>query len=259
VKDTVVATGTPKRRRDVADEGDRRDKVARDGAKSGRGSGSGSGSSPLATALTQVLAEMRAKTHRDGYALTEDFEALPSRTEYPDYYRDVKAPISLTQIDKRLAAGKYDTVSVFAADMDLLFGNAISYNAPGSDIYNDACTLRKLCTSLLKQVKTEDAPTVPKAVGPRDNVVCVIVCMCVCVCIFSFASGAHRMLLFTLPPFPHPHPNRTDNSSTPWGHTELAPWRSWTVGSGQIGQGGTRAAGVTEGEEEACASASSSV
>lgn len=108
----------------------------------------------LPAALAEVLRQMRAKQNRSSEPLAEDFEELPSRKEYPDYYRHVKAPIALQQVEQKLGAGKYTSIALFAADLDLLFSNAISYNAPGSDIYEHACTLRKFSSGLIKDLKT---------------------------------------------------------------------------------------------------------
>ena len=67
-----------------------------------------------------------------------------------DYEKIVKQPMDLDTIEKKLAAGKYfrgftseiDLVK-FRRDVDLIWNNAMAYNADGSWIYNYALTMKK--------------------------------------------------------------------------------------------------------------------
>lgn len=60
---------------------------------------------------------------------------LPSRKYYPDYYKQIKTPISLNQIHARLRRGEYSTVSKMCADLTVMFENAKKYNVHTSKIY----------------------------------------------------------------------------------------------------------------------------
>ena len=71
------------------------------------------------------------------------FTTLPSSAEYPDYYDLIKRPIDLTMIGDRLAQGAYASMGDFAADMNLLFENALRYNLPESQVAQDALFLQK--------------------------------------------------------------------------------------------------------------------
>ncbi|KAH6918912.1 Bromodomain-containing protein, partial [Coprinopsis sp. MPI-PUGE-AT-0042] len=51
---------------------------------------------------------------------------------YPEYYASVQRPISLAEIRSNVAAGAYQDVQGFKADMKLLFENARAYYREGS-------------------------------------------------------------------------------------------------------------------------------
>jgi len=66
------------------------------------------------------------------------FKNLPSKKTYGDYFRVVKRPISLGQIQKRIRDGKYPQWSEFEEDVFLIKKNALQYNAEKSDVVKDA-------------------------------------------------------------------------------------------------------------------------
>lgn len=70
-----------------------------------------------------------------GYALCEPFWRLPSRRYYSDYYHEIQNPVSLLQIQNKLAKGNYGTVSEVAGDLNVMFENAKKYNRPESRLY----------------------------------------------------------------------------------------------------------------------------
>ena len=85
-------------------------------------------------------------THTDaaGRKLSEVFEELPSKMEYPDYYKVIKKPIDLRTIRRKLNKDIYPTMEELADDLQLMFDNACQYNEPGSVIYKDALQLQNL-------------------------------------------------------------------------------------------------------------------
>ncbi|KAJ3327936.1 hypothetical protein HDU76_010856 [Blyttiomyces sp. JEL0837] len=102
--------------------------------------------------LTQVV---RQYTDKSGRLLATLFFALPSRTDYPDYYEFIKTPISLNQIQSKINAGKYTSAAGLHADIELLFNNAKTYNISGSQIYEDAEMLYSLFVKEMEKVKSE--------------------------------------------------------------------------------------------------------
>ncbi|KAJ3339962.1 hypothetical protein HDU93_007625 [Gonapodya sp. JEL0774] len=79
----------------------------------------------------------------DARMLASMFVQLPSRIEYPDYYRVIEEPISLKEINRSIELGRYGTLDQLKRDVDLMFRNAKTYNAPKSQIYEDATQLQK--------------------------------------------------------------------------------------------------------------------
>lgn len=90
------------------------------------------------------------------------FSELPSRDDYPDYYKMIKKPISFAEIKAKLDAraspplprrstrrartdplspldtGQYACLSDLRTDINQIYVNAKRYNAPGSQIFLDA-------------------------------------------------------------------------------------------------------------------------
>lgn len=64
------------------------------------------------------------------------FEELPSRKEYPDYYKIIKKPISLEEIQQKLF--DYQSIKQLTEDIQLMVKNAKEYNEAGSSVYLDA-------------------------------------------------------------------------------------------------------------------------
>lgn len=70
-----------------------------------------------------------------GNNVCEPFWKLPSRRIYPDYYKEIKNPVSLTQIKRKLTSNLYGTVSEVAGDLNIMFENAKKYNVQTSKLY----------------------------------------------------------------------------------------------------------------------------
>lgn len=64
--------------------------------------------------------------------------------KYPDYYQLIDHPIDLKIIAQRILAKEYKTLDDVEDDFMLLFNNACAFNEPGSRIFKDARTLKKL-------------------------------------------------------------------------------------------------------------------
>ncbi|XP_074645019.1 protein polybromo-1-like isoform X2 [Tubulanus polymorphus] len=80
-----------------------------------------------------------------GQTLSEPFMKLPSRRNYPDYYREIKRPLSMMNVSKKIRQGQYnDSLDDLVMDLDLVFYNARLYNADESRIFKDAVKLQKV-------------------------------------------------------------------------------------------------------------------
>ncbi|TSV54868.1 Protein polybromo-1 [Bagarius yarrelli] len=99
--------------------------------------------SSLKEVLEQLLdTVLRLSEH--GRLISELFQRLPSKIQYPDYYTIIKEPIDLKIVAQRIQIGYYKSVNHMAKDIDLLVKNAKTYNEPGSQVFKDANTIKKI-------------------------------------------------------------------------------------------------------------------
>ncbi|XP_061642476.1 polybromo 1, like isoform X4 [Phyllopteryx taeniolatus] len=101
-------------------------------------------SSSLKEVLEQLLAAVVLYTDPSGHVVSKLFEKLPSKMHYPDYYAVIKDPIDLRTIAQRIQMGYYKSVSAMGKDIDLMAKNAKTYNEPGSQVFKDANTIKKV-------------------------------------------------------------------------------------------------------------------
>uniref|UniRef100_A0A286XEA6 Protein polybromo-1 n=2 Tax=Cavia porcellus TaxID=10141 RepID=A0A286XEA6_CAVPO len=104
------------------------------------------GSSPgyLKEILEQLLEAIVVATNPSGHLISELFQKLPSKVQYPDYYAIIKEPIDLKTIAQRIQNGSYKSIHAMAKDIDLLAKNAKTYNEPGSQVFKDANSIKKI-------------------------------------------------------------------------------------------------------------------
>ncbi|KAK5694460.1 hypothetical protein LTR17_024799 [Elasticomyces elasticus] len=100
----------------------------------------------------RLMSQLRvAKANSKGHFIAEMFLILPPRHELPDYYQVIKMPIAFDTIEKKLQRDAYPTMTTLESDLKRLVQNAKEYNAPKSDIYEDAERIRKLVFNYMKQ------------------------------------------------------------------------------------------------------------
>uniref|UniRef100_A0A1I7UKI5 Bromo domain-containing protein n=1 Tax=Caenorhabditis tropicalis TaxID=1561998 RepID=A0A1I7UKI5_9PELO len=102
--------------------------------------------------------------------LADNFLELPSKDDsrsYPDYYDEIKQPVSIFMINKRLKNQQYD-MKTLVADLMTMYANAFEYNLESSDVCIAAQKLRNLTIATCKQVapsldmsQFEPAPPTP--------------------------------------------------------------------------------------------------
>ncbi|XP_030921750.1 protein polybromo-1-like, partial [Geospiza fortis] len=85
--------------------------------------------------LEQLLDAIAVATNPSGRLISELFQKLPSKVQYPDYYAIIKEPIDLKTIAQRIQNGTYKSIHAMAKDIDLLAKNAKTYNEPGSQVF----------------------------------------------------------------------------------------------------------------------------
>uniref|UniRef100_A0AAY4E4V6 Protein polybromo-1 n=1 Tax=Denticeps clupeoides TaxID=299321 RepID=A0AAY4E4V6_9TELE len=107
----------------------------------------------LKDVLEQLLDAVVSYTEPSGRLVSELFQRLPSKAQYPDYYEIIKDPIDLKTIAQRIQMGYYKNVHLMAKDIDLLAKNAKTYNEPGSQVFKDANTIKKIFTQRRAEIE----------------------------------------------------------------------------------------------------------
>ncbi|XP_076447907.1 protein polybromo-1-like isoform X4 [Babylonia areolata] len=107
----------------------------------------------------------------EGDDLSQPFCKLPSKKFYPDYYHEIKKPMSLYNVRKKIKSNQYQTLRECACDINLIFENARKYNQDESKIYKDACTLQKVLIDKKREMDKEGGlDEAPLIVSPfRDS------------------------------------------------------------------------------------------
>uniref|UniRef100_A0A3B3VLJ7 Protein polybromo-1 n=1 Tax=Poecilia latipinna TaxID=48699 RepID=A0A3B3VLJ7_9TELE len=115
-----------------------------------------SSSMEMSNPIFQLYEAVRGARNSQGQAFSEPFQQLPSRREYPDYYQQIKQPISLQQIRAKMKNGEYDSVEQIDADLNLMFENAKRYNMPNSSIYKRAFRLQQIMQAKKRELLRKD-------------------------------------------------------------------------------------------------------
>uniref|UniRef100_A0A0B7AIS6 Protein polybromo-1 n=1 Tax=Arion vulgaris TaxID=1028688 RepID=A0A0B7AIS6_9EUPU len=94
-------------------------------------------------------------TNSKGETLSDPFLKLPSKKFYPDYYKEIKKPMSLHKIRYKIEMNMYETLLDLAHDFSLTFENAKKYNQDESQIHKAAVELQKVMIDKLKEREPE--------------------------------------------------------------------------------------------------------
>ena len=79
-----------------------------------------------------------------GRIICELFKRLPPKDLYPEYYEVINEPIDIKIICTRVRSSYYTSVEDLEKDLLLMVKNAHTFNEPGSQVYKDASTIKKL-------------------------------------------------------------------------------------------------------------------
>lgn len=106
----------------------------------------------------RTIAE-QSLTQHSGRLIATAFIELPSKRELPDYYKEIKMPISLDTIQTKLRRSEFPNLTSLEAYFKRMISNAKEYNEKGSVIYDDAERLRKALSNYM--TKTNPAYKTP--------------------------------------------------------------------------------------------------
>lgn len=92
----------------------------------------------------ELFASVMTATDDNSRPLNLQFQVLPSKRDYPDYYDIIEHPIDLKFIATKIQTNSYLTLADMEKDLLQMTKNACVFNEPGSQIYKDAKTLKKV-------------------------------------------------------------------------------------------------------------------
>lgn len=101
----------------------------------------------LESNLEELIQEISEATDSDGRSISAMFQILPPKSKFKDYYELIQEPIDIKTIEGKHRNHEYRSLNDLEKDLLLMVRNARTYNKPGSQIYKDANTLKKMITS----------------------------------------------------------------------------------------------------------------
>ncbi|KAK6362991.1 hypothetical protein TWF730_000440 [Orbilia blumenaviensis] len=119
--------------------------------------------------LDNILNEVKDSS---GLSFVGDFfRSLVPKKEYPDYYRIIKNPISLKEIDRKVKNKTYPQgtmVSNFEDDIFLMLANCALFNEPASEVMADAKILEAWFIPAMAR-KRQELGLPPRTLPPKDK------------------------------------------------------------------------------------------
>ncbi|THH27664.1 hypothetical protein EUX98_g6524 [Antrodiella citrinella] len=106
----------------------------------------------MSRVMKAKLQKLVDKTNSDGRVLSIEFMELPSKKQWPVYYKAIKKPQCIENIFKKLKRKEYHTPTDFANDVELVFSNALEFNQEHTDIWEDALVLRDYFRQLMSDL-----------------------------------------------------------------------------------------------------------
>lgn len=91
-----------------------------------------------------------------GAPLGESLWKLPNRRFHPEYYTQIKKPISMAQIRKKLKKGDYSNITDLTADLYLMLDNAKKAHPPLHKVHKDAVRMQKILNQKLVDVGVDE-------------------------------------------------------------------------------------------------------
>jgi ribosomal protein L12E/L44/L45/RPP1/RPP2 len=110
----------------------------------------------------QAIASLN-KLFSGDYQIVNDFLTLPSNKLYPDYYVEIKSPISIQEIKSKVTSKAYSSLAQFLSDFRLMSDNAKQFNDESSDIAKNAETIYNSIREQVDEFNASQQVYVPPA------------------------------------------------------------------------------------------------
>ncbi|TVY81945.1 Chromatin structure-remodeling complex subunit RSC1 [Lachnellula suecica] len=116
--------------------------------------------------LDSILKHLTDYRDEDGHDISLAFQRMLNKRNFPAYFEIIKEPIAFSTIRSKILKKQYRKYTEFIRDFALICHNAMVYNRPSSEVYQDAVVLQNLFKEELqklveKKVLTEEEAQLP--------------------------------------------------------------------------------------------------
>ncbi|KAF1835372.1 Bromodomain-containing protein [Decorospora gaudefroyi] len=108
---------------------------------------------PMEARIKTIMKGIRKPRNQLNKLMVSAFERVPDKTVMPEYHSEIKTPMAMDILKRKLKRKKYNSVDHFMVDVELMFENAKQYNEEDSQIYKDAVHLQKEARKIAKAEK----------------------------------------------------------------------------------------------------------
>lgn len=98
---------------------------------------------PMEARIKAIMKAIRKPRNEENKLMVSAFERVPDKTVMPEYHAEIKQPMAMDMLKRKLKRKKYNSVDHFMQDVELMFENAKKYNEDDSQVYKDAVFLQK--------------------------------------------------------------------------------------------------------------------
>ncbi|KAF2007977.1 Bromodomain-containing protein [Amniculicola lignicola CBS 123094] len=108
---------------------------------------------PMEARIKAIMKGIRKPRNSLNKLMVGAFERVPDKQVMPEYHVEIKSPMAMDILKRKLKRKKYQSVDHFMQDVELMFENAKSYNEDDSQVYKDAVHLQKEARRVAKEEK----------------------------------------------------------------------------------------------------------
>lgn len=108
---------------------------------------------PMEARIKAIMKGIRKPRNKLNKLMVSAFERVPDKAVMPEYHAEIKNPMAMDILKRKLKRKKYNSVDHFMQDVELMFENAKAYNEDDSQVYQDAMHLQKEARVIAKQEK----------------------------------------------------------------------------------------------------------
>ncbi|ORY09744.1 chromatin structure-remodeling complex protein rsc1 [Clohesyomyces aquaticus] len=108
---------------------------------------------PMEARIKAIMKGIRKPRNQLNKLMVSAFERVPDKAVMPEYHAEIKNPMAMDILKRKLKRKKYNSVDHFMQDVELMFENAKTYNEDDSQVYKDAVFLQKEARITAKQEK----------------------------------------------------------------------------------------------------------